>query len=208
MLHIDLQYWVETLGYVGLFIIIFAETGLLIGFFLPGDSLVFTAGLLAAHGFFDIRILVTLLVLTAILGYQTGFYIGYKLGHFLNHRNDTWYYKKKYVTQAHEFYQKHGPLALVIGRLIPIVRTFIPLVAGMVKMPVGRFTLYNIVGAVVWGAGITLLGYYLGTLVPNAKEYLMPVIFIIVFLSILPSILHFLRAAYHRRKQRKLNGKL
>ena len=195
MLHqFDITEWVATVGYVGLFIIIFLETGLFIGFFLPGDSLVFTAGLLAAKGVFNIWILTILLSGTAFLGYSVGYWFGDKLGHWLMRRKESIWFKKRYVEQAHQFYLKHGGKALVLGRLVPIVRTFVPIVAGMGKMKYSTYQFYNFIGALVWGTGVTLAGYYLGTLIPNATHYILPVVMLVIFISILPAIYHYWRS--------------
>lgn len=191
--HLDVVEWVSTLGYFGLLIIIFVETGLFFGFFLPGDSLVFAAGLLASKHIFNIWILIPLLVVVAIIGYTVGYWFGDKLGHWLMKRKDSIWFKKRYLQQAHEFYEKHGGKALVIGRLVPIMRTFVPIVAGMAQMRYRSYLTFNVLGALVWGGGITFAGYYIGALIPNAGHYLFPFVLLIIFLSILPGIIHFLK---------------
>ena len=191
--HFNITEWVSTLGYTGLLVIVFLETGLFFGFFLPGDSLVFAAGLLASKHIFNIWILVPSLIVVAILGYTVGYWFGDKLGHWLMERKDSFWFKKRYVHQAQEFYKKHGGKALVLGRLIPIVRTFVPIVAGMADMRYRSYLLYNVIGAFAWGGAITLAGYYLGTLIPTAGNYILPFVLVIVFASILPGIIHFLR---------------
>ena len=158
--HFDFAHWVETIGYVGILLIIFVESGLFVGFFLPGDSLLFIAGMLAEKGIFDITILVPAMIVTAIAGYMLGFWFGDKLGHWLLKRKDSLFFKKRYLTQAHAFYEKHGGKALVLGRLVPIVRTFAPIVAGMADMPYRRYFFYNVLGALVWCGGVTLLGFF------------------------------------------------
>ncbi|MCB1826921.1 MAG: VTT domain-containing protein [Coxiellaceae bacterium] len=194
MQHFDITHWVATLGYAGLFFIVLLEMGFFFGFFLPGDSLVFAAGLLAAKGIFNIWILVPLLVLTAILGYTVGYWFGDKLGHWLLGRKDSFWFKKKYITQAHSFYEKHGGKALVIGRCVPVVRTFVPVVAGMAEMEYKTYFLFNVIGAVVWGGLITLFGYFVGAAIPDAGRYIVPVILVIIVLSILPGVVHYFKS--------------
>jgi membrane-associated protein len=186
--------WIATAGYAGVLVIIFAETGLFFGFFLPGDSLLFTAGILASqHHVFDIKILVPSIIAVAFLGYQVGYWFGARLGHWLMRRDDSLIFKKRYVHIAHAFYEKHGGKALAFARLIPIARTFVPIVAGMGKMNRWVFVVYNAIGAVVWGAGVTLAGYYLGLSIPNAKDYMLWVIVGVIVLSALPALIHFFK---------------
>lgn len=193
--------WLSAIGYVGILLIILLETGLF-AFFLPGDSLVFTAGLLASQGVFDIQILVPALIVTAIIGYVIGYWFGDKLGHWLMQRPDTFYFKRRYMEQAHEFYQRHGGKALILGRLVPIVRTFVPVVAGMVEMPYRLYSLFNVLGALVWCGGVTLLGYYIGAVLPEAGHYVLPAVIVIIILSIVPGIVHY----WKRRRVRQRSG--
>jgi len=182
---------------LGLLLIVFAETGFFFGFFLPGDSLVFAAGLLASKHIFNIWILVPALIVVAILGYTVGYWFGDKLGYWLMQRKDSLFFKKRYIHQAHEFYIKHGGKALIIGRLIPVVRTFVPIVAGMADMKYRSYLKFNVLGALVWGGGVTLAGYYVGALIPSAGHYILPVVIAIVILSVLPGLVHL----YKRRKK-------
>ncbi len=188
--HIDIAYWVSTIGYLGIFLVILFETGVFFGFFLPGDSLLFTAGLLASQKVFNIAFLVPSLVVIAILGYTFAYWFGKKMGHWLLRRKDSIWFKKSYYDQAEKFYGKHGGKALILGRLMPIVRTFVPIVAGVVQMPYRRYVMFNVAGALIWCAGITLMGYYLGNLVPNASRYVFLIVLLIVFASISPAIWH------------------
>jgi membrane-associated protein len=188
MPHFDLLHWVITLGYVGVVLIVFIETGLFFGFFLPGDSLLFTAGLLASQKIFDIRILVPLIIVAAILGYQVGYWFGQKIIQWLLKRKESFWFKRAYLEQAKDFYDRHGGKALIIGRLIPVVRTFIPVVAGMVHMTNRRYFIYNVSGALMWGGGMTLLGYYLGSIFPQASHYITIIAILIVLLSISPAV--------------------
>ncbi|NUP73970.1 MAG: hypothetical protein HOQ07_04880, partial [Sinomonas sp.] len=144
--------------------IVFAETGLLIGFFLPGDSMLFTAGLLVATGAirFNLWLLVLFIVVAAILGNQVGYLIGQKLGPSLFSRPDSRFFKQENVRKAHEFFERHGGQALILARFVPIIRTFVPVIVGVAGMEKRKFFLYNVLGAIPWGAGVTLLGAWLG----------------------------------------------
>jgi membrane-associated protein len=186
----DLNHFIETIGYIGIFLIIFAETGLLIGFFLPGDSLLFTAGFLASQDILNIWILVPVCVIAAILGDATGYQIGKRYGRGLFQKPESRLFKPKNLLLAEEFFQKHGGRAIVLARFIPFARTFVPVIAGISYMPYRHFGSYNVNGAVLWGAGVTLLGYFLGHAIPSVDTYLLPVIALILFISILPSAYH------------------
>lgn len=198
MHNFDITHWVTTLGYVGIITIIFLETGVFACFFLPGDSLVFSAGLLAAKGIFNIEILVPALIVTAFARYTLGYWFGNKLGYWLMKQPESFFFKKKYITQAHEFYERHGGKALVLGRLVPVVRTFVPIVAGMANMPHRRYVIYNVIGAVLWGGGVTMAGYYLGSILPQASSLILPIVLVIVVISVIPGVVHYFK---QRRKQ-------
>lgn len=199
MFGININEIVMTIGFIGVVFIIFAETGLFLGFFLPGDSLLFAAGLLASQHVFEIKLLVSCVIAAAFLGNAVGYWFGAKLGGWLIKRPDRWYFKKRYIEDAHAFYDRHGGKALVMARLVPIARTFVPIVAGMGKMPLLRYTIYNIVGALIWGGGVTLAGYYLGQSIPNAEKYILPITGLIIVVSVLPGLIHL----YQRRKKAK-----
>lgn len=192
--QIDIVQLTKTAGYIGLTAIIFCETGIFLGFFLPGDSLLFAAGLLAAQGFFHICLLTPLLIAAAILGYALAYYLGARLGRWLLKQPDRFWFKKAYLLQTHEFYEKHGGKAMIIGRLVPIVRTFLPVVAGLADMPQRRYMLYNILGGLMWCGGVTLLGYFLGNVIPNLETYLLPIIIGIIVVSLLPAFIQLLRS--------------
>lgn len=187
--NIDIVELTKTIGYVGLFVIVFAESGVFFGFFLPGGSMLFTAGLLASQGLFNIYILIILLGLAAVFGDSVGYWFGSKVGPKIFKREDSLLFKKKHLLQTKIFYDKHGPMAVVLGRFIPIVRTFVPILAGVADMHYGRFIRYNIIGAILWAIGMTLLGYFIGESVPGMQDYLVPIIVVIVFLSIVPILL-------------------
>jgi len=193
LFQFDITQWVSTLGYVGLFVIVLLEMGVFFGFFLPGDSLVFTAGLLAAKGVFNIWYLVPLLIITAIMGYVLGYWFGDKLGHWLMNRKESIFFKRRYIEQAHAFYEKHGGKALILGRLVPIVRTFVPIVAGMAQMSYREYLVFNITGAFIWGGGVTLLGFYIGGIMPGIGNYILPLVLLVIFISVLPGLWHLIR---------------
>jgi len=194
----DLNAFVQTAGYLGIFFIIFAESGLFFGFFLPGDSLLFTAGLLASGGFFEIIPLVLLTFLGAVLGDQVGYWFGKKVGPRIFCREESFWFQKKHLDQAEAFYNKHGKKTIVLARFIPIVRTFAPILAGVGKMPYRTFVIYNVLGGFFWGVGVTLLGYFLGKTVPNAHDYLLQIIALIIFLSILPPLISYLKEKFKK----------
>jgi membrane-associated protein len=182
-------------GYAGLAGIIFAETGLLVGFFLPGDSLLVTAGLLAATtGVFNVGLLGLLLSVASILGNTSGYAIGQATGERLFRREDSLLFNKKHLYRAHEFYERHGGKTVVIARFMPIVRTFVPVVAGMAKMSYRRYTLYNVIGGLGWIWGMLFIGYFLGRYIPGIDRHIEAVIALVILLSLLPGIIGWLRA--------------
>jgi membrane-associated protein len=191
----DVQHLVQVGGYVGLTAIIFAETGLLIGFFLPGDSLLVTAGLLAARPQFDLNVwlLGVLLTVAAILGNSLGYAIGRVSGPRLFKRDDSLLFKKKHLFRAQAFYQKHGGKTLVIARFMPIVRTFVPVVAGMAGMDLKAYTAYNVLGAVGWIWSMLFVGYFLGRFIPGIDQHIEKVILLVIFVSLLPGLISWWR---------------
>ena len=202
----DVRGLVQAGGYIALAIIVFTETGLMIGFFLPGDSLLVTAGLFAAKGDLNIVFLNVLLMTCAILGDATGYYIGKKLGPALFRKEDSLLFKKKHLIATHEFYERHGGKTIIIARFVPIVRTFAPVVAGMAGMGYKRFALFNIVGGIGWVFSMTMLGYLLVTMFPATEQHIEKVIIIVIFLSILPGIIEFLRAKMKAKKAASSDG--
>ena len=174
-------------GYLALFLIVFAETGLLIGFFLPGDSLLVTAGLLAAlENSLHIGILNLLLCVAAIAGDSVGYAIGYHAGPKIFNKENSLFFHKAHLMRAQHFYEKYGPKTIVLARFIPIVRTFAPTVAGVGRMNYKKFLFYNIAGGVGWVMSMTLIGYYLGRSIPDIDKKIHWVIVIVIFLSLLP----------------------
>ena len=183
-------------GYVGLTTIIFAETGLLIGFFLPGDSLLVTAGLLSSQPRFGLNVYLLGLLLTAasIIGNTVGYLIGRASGPRLFTREESLLFKPRYLRQAHEFYERHGGKTIVLARFMPIVRTFVPVVAGAAGMDHGRYTIYNVVGGVAWIWSMLFTGYFLGRYIPGIDRHIEKVIIVVIVLSLLPGVFHWLKA--------------
>ncbi len=202
----DLVHIITGLGVLAIAAVIFAESGLLIGFFLPGDSLLFTAGFLAHQGVLNINIFVFIFILfvAAALGDNVGYAFGKRIGPRLFRKKDSLLFKQENVQRADEFYEKYGSKTIVLARFIPIVRTFVPIVAGVGKMRYGTFVVFNLIGAFLWAGGVTYIGYYAGQWFKarglNIDHYLLPIIFIIILLSILPPIVHILKD----KKQRQL----
>lgn len=188
----DLIGLIKAVGYAGLFAIVFAETGLFLGFFLPGDSLLFVAGFLAGQHFFSLLVLIFGLFVSAVLGNVLGYEFGRRIGPKLFSREDSWIFKKRHALKAQGFYDKHGPKMILLARFMPIVRTFAPIVAGVAKMHYRTFFIYNLIGALLWTIGLVLLGYFLGSVI-DVDQYLLPIILLIVFLSFLPGIIAYLR---------------
>ena len=196
----DVNQLVQAGGYVGLTLIIFAETGLLVGFFLPGDSLLVTAGLLAARPQFGLNVylLGVLLTVAAILGNSLGYVIGRTTGRRLFRKDDSLLFKKKHLLRAEAFYQLHGGKTLVIARFMPIVRTFVPVVAGMARMKFRTFSAYNVLGAVAWIWSMLFIGYFLGRFIPGIDHHIEKVILIVIFLSLLPGLISWQRERSRR----------
>ena len=197
----DPQTLIASAGMVGLTAIIFAETGLLIGFFLPGDSLLFSAGLFAAGGHMEIWPLVWLLTAAAILGDATGYWIGKKLGTKLYDRPDSMLFKRSHLDQTREFYEKHGGKTIILARFIPIIRTFAPTVAGVAGMPYRSFAIFNVVGAFVWIWSLLFAGYLLGQSVPGIKDYIHVIVVGIVIASVMPIAIKWYRVRAAARAQ-------
>jgi membrane-associated protein len=190
---------IETFGTLGLIAVVFAESGLLIGFFLPGDSLLFTAGLLASQGKLNFAVILVGCCVAAAVGGQVGYLIGVRVGPALFRRPDSRLFKHEYVEQAQGYFDRYGSRTIVLARFVPIVRTFAPVVAGISNMPWRTFAIYNVIGSVVWGAGVLTLGHILGDTVPNIDKYLLPMILLIIAVSGIPVVLEVLRARRQHR---------
>lgn len=195
----DIPNLIQTVGYLGLFAIIFAESGILIGIFLPGDSLLFTAGLLSSQGYLNIWILLPLFFIAGYLGDLVGYIIGRKVGPKIFSRPKSFWFNPENVEKTRKFYEKYGKKTVIIARFIPIVRTLAPVMAGVGQMKYETFAFYNGLGALAWGVGITALGYLFGNSIPNADQYLLPIIVVIVVLSFLPAIYEY----FQSRKESK-----
>lgn len=180
-------------GYVVLTAIIFAETGLLVGFFLPGDSLLVTAGLLAARGMLNVWVMATLLSLAAIMGQTIGYEIGKAAGPRLFAREDSLFFKRSHLQRAHDFYEKHGGITIVLARFMPIVRTFVPVVAGAARMRYRAFQLYNVVGGLAWVWSMLMVGYLLGRYIPGIEKHIDRVIILVIAVSLAPALIGAIR---------------
>ncbi len=198
--HLDTAILLKTVGYLGLFGIIFAESGLLIGFFLPGDSLLFTAGFLASQHVLNIWWVLLVTLSGAIIGDNVGYFFGKKIGPKIFTKEESIFFHKNHIERARLFYEKHGGKTLVLARFIPIVRTFAPILAGVGAMPFRTFFVYNIIGSVLWAVFLPLAGYGLGNLIPNAEQYIHYIVFGIIILSILPSLIHVFKNVKTRQK--------
>lgn len=185
---------VKDFGYLGIFITLFLESGIFFGFFLPGDSLLFTAGLLASQHYLNIAGLIVVSVAAAILGNNAGYYTGQRFGANLFNKQGSFWFSPKRIQEAHHFFEKEGPQSLVLARFIPAIRTFVPIAAGTAKMPYRRFLIFNALGGLLWGVSLPILGYTLGKTVPSIDKYLLPVIFAVIVISALP-------VAFHRHQQ-------
>ncbi len=199
-LNHDLRAFIESIGLFGVYLVVFAESGLLVGFFLPGDSLLFTAGLLAspAFEFFNIWALVLGCWFAAIFGDSVGYMFGKKAGKALFKRENSLLFHPENLIKAQNFYEKHGGKAIVLARFMPVIRTFAPIVAGIGTMHYGRFLFFNIMGGTLWVWGMAFLGYFLGSIIPDVDKYILPIVLIIIVASVLPPLLHLY-------KEKKLN---
>ena len=196
----QLQDLIIAFGYIGIFTAIFAESGFLLGFFLPGDSLLFTLGLLASQGHFDIKILITLCLAAAILGDSFGYYVGKKIGPKIFSKNESFFFRKKNIERTEEFFKKYGKKTIILARFVPIVRTFAPILAGVGNMEYKTFFSYNVIGGTVWSVGFLSMAYFLGKLFPGIERYLSIIIVLIIFVSALPIIINFIKAYLKERK--------
>ncbi|HEY1307693.1 MAG TPA: VTT domain-containing protein [Vicinamibacterales bacterium] len=184
---------IRIVGFYGVIAVIFAETGLLIGFFLPGDSLLITAGLFAARGDFNIVTLILSLIPAAIIGNATGYFIGHRTGMALYQRPDSLLFRREHLTMTHDYYVRHGGKTIVLAQFIPILRTFAPVVAGVAEMGYREFATYNVVGAILWISSMTTAGYMLGNLVPNIEQRIHYVVAAVIAVSLLPAAIAWMR---------------
>lgn len=190
---LDPETIITTGGLALIAFIVFAESGLLFGFFFPGDTLLFLTGALAAQGQFPLATAITVIMVSSILGGQTGYLIGQRAGPRLFRKRDGILFRHEYIERSELFYEKHGGKTILLARFIPIVRTFAPVVAGIGNMNLKKFTAYNIAGSALWGIGVTTAGYFFGSLIPNIDHYILPVVAAVVVLSFAPTIYHIIR---------------
>ncbi len=181
-------------GYTGLTIIVFCETGLLAGFFLPGDSLLVTAGLVASQGLLDIYLLNSLLIAAAIVGDSTGYLIGWYAGPKIFKKKDSLFFRREYLEKTHAFFERYGGKTIILARFVPIVRTFAPTVAGVGRMSYKKFLFFNVVGGVGWVVSMTSIGYFLGASIPNIEKHLHIVIAVVIVISFLPILFEWVKA--------------
>lgn len=183
---------IRSLGLLGVWAFVFAESSFV--FFLPGDSLLFTAGFLSSQGLLNLWLLIIGCFICAVVGNILAYSAGHKLGSRLVDGKENWLFRKKHLVTAQDFYSEHGKKAVVLARFMPAVRTFAPIVAGIGQMEYQTFTLYNILGGFIWVFGLTLLGFYLGKVIPDVDKYLLPIIGLIIIISLIPSAIHFYQA--------------
>jgi len=196
----DLASLISSVGTAGIVAIVFAETGLFFGFFLPGDSLLFTAGFLASQGVLSIVPLIVLTTIAAIVGDTVGYIFGKRVGPMIFTRKESRFFKPSHVQRAHVFFMKHGNKAVFFARFLPIVRTFVPIIAGVAGMPYRQFMVYNVIGGITWVWSMTLLGYTLGKQVEDAERYLYPLIIAIIILSFIPVAYEWYRERADKKK--------
>ena len=189
----NLPLLIKTFGYLGVFAAVFAESGLLIGFFLPGDNLLFTAGFLASQGYGSIVVLAVGCFAAAVVGDSVGYAFGKKIGPRIFTRQKSFLFRPEYVARARAFYGAHGGKTIILARFMPAVRTFAPILAGVAGMQYRSFLFFNIAGGFLWAGGLTGLGYTLGSAIPNIGNYIIPIVLAITVISVIPPLLHWLR---------------
>ena len=186
---LDPMFLIQTLGLLGILGIVFAETGLFFGFFLPGDSLLFVGGVLASQNILPIWSLAFGVFIMAVIGDTVGYSFGYRVGRKFFQHEESLFFKKKYLLQTEQFFSKYGPKAIVLARFVPIVRTFTPILAGMGKMSYKIFLAYNIIGGFIWSFLLTFLGFFFGQIIPEAEKYILPIVIIIIVASFVPAVI-------------------
>lgn len=185
-MHLDPESLIRTFGTLGLFLIVFAESGLLVGFFLPGDSLLLTAGLLASQGVLNFPVILVGCFVAAVVGDQVGYAFGARVGPALFRRPNSRFFKRSHLERAHRYFEEQGPKTVVLARFVPIVRTFTPVLAGVSQMRYRQFVTYNVVGGLLWAVGVTTVGYLLGEAVPDIDKYIVPIVAVILVASVVP----------------------
>ena len=200
--------FIKAAGYLGIFGTVFAESGLFFGFFLPGDSLLFTAGFLASQGYFNILFLSMFCFLGAVLGDSFGYAFGKKTGLKLFAMENSLIFKKSHLEKARVFYETYGGKTIILARFIPIIRTFAPILAGVGVMKYSVFLSYNIIGGALWAVGLPFLGYFLGNVIPDVDKYLILIITAIIIASIFPPIIHILKSEEHKTEIKNILRRL
>jgi membrane-associated protein len=200
MFHFDLESLIQSGGILLVAAIVFAESGLLIGFFLPGDTLLISAGVFAAQGKLPIELLIPAIVFAAILGDNVGYSIGRRMGRRIFKKKDNLFFHQENMQRAEKFYEEHGGKTIVLARFVPIVRTFAPVIAGVSKMERKRFMLFNVFGGLFWGAGVTLFGYVVGHQIPDIDKYVLPTIAVVTLLTFGPALYHLFKSNDNRRR--------
>jgi membrane-associated protein len=200
----DLAHWVHAygaiVGYLFVSGVIFAETGLFFGFFLPGDSILFPAGILASQGYLSIIILCFISFIAAVLGNLVGYYFGKHVGKRIFNRDDSIFFHKDHIQRAHAFYEKYGGKTIILARFVPVIRTFVPIVAGVSEMNFVEFFTFSSFGALLWAVGVPVAGFYLGRIIPNIDKFLLPIIAIVILLSIAPALIEIFKHKKNREK--------
>ncbi len=187
---LDPLFLVNTVGLIGVLLIVFAESGLFFGFFLPGDSLLFTAGFLASQGYLNLWWLISGVIVAAVLGDSTGYWFGAKFGPKIFSRPDSLFFQKKHLEKTKSFYAAYGKKTIILARFVPVVRTFAPIMAGVGQMNYRIFLSYNLIGGIIWGGGLPLVAYFLGRSVPGIDQYLLPIVILIIVGSFIPALTH------------------
>ncbi|MDQ5949819.1 MAG: rane-associated protein [Patescibacteria group bacterium] len=182
----DLPTFIQSVGLIGIGAVVFLESGILVGMFLPGDSLLFTAGILASAGYLHFVPLLVVTFVCAVLGNQVGYYTGKKYGPRIFSRPNSRWFNPEHIVKAQAFYEKYGKKTIILCRFIPFVRTVAPIMAGVGLMNSKSFTVYNVVGGALWAVGMTSLGYFLGSTIPNIEKYIIPIVFGIILISVIP----------------------
>lgn len=189
----DVTHLIQTGGLLLIALIIFSETGAMLGFFLPGDTLLLSAGVLAASGKLSIVGVIATIAIAAIVGDSTGYYIGHKLGRRLFRKPDGVVFRKEHIDRAEVFYEKHGSKTMLVAHFVPVIRAFIPVTAGAARMPYSQFALFDIIGCVLWSISLTLLGYFVASKIPGIEHYVEPVLILVILSFLAPTIWHVLR---------------
>ncbi len=197
---LDVEHLIQSGGILLVAFIVFAESGLLVGFFLPGDTLLFTAGFFASQGALNLPVLIIAVVVAAIVGDNVGYSIGRRTGHRIFKKEDGIFFHKDNIKRAEAFYDAHGGKTIVLARFVPVVRTFVPVIAGVGKMPRKNFFFYNVIGGIIWGAGVTLLGYWLGSKIDNIEKYILPVFLLATLATFGPALYHLLKDKENRER--------